>query len=200
MKGQLKAVAVLVAALAVVAAAAVPALAGSHARQTRHVAVSLRTLVDRVHVRSAPTRHAHIVGTIRKSGTAVAVSCYTMGSSVAGNPVWYRISAPENGYITSYYTATHLDPVAGVSRCKAFSRPYRTVVKGLHVRVKPTTRSKILVTLGQVGTRVMVNCYDSGQAVSGDAIWYHLTAPKSGYVAGLNLNTGADPASGVPRC
>ncbi len=177
-----------------------PAFAGSHVQHTRHAAVSLRTLVGRVHVRSAPTKHAHIVGTIRRSGTPVAVSCYAMGSSVAGNRVWYRISAPDSGYITSYYTATHLDPVAGVSRCKTFSRPYRTVVNGLHVRVKPTTRSRIFVTLGKVGTRVTVSCYESGQPVSGDAVWYRLTAPEIGYVAGLNLNTGTDPASGVPRC
>ena len=182
---------------------AVPALARTPAHALpahRGSAVSLRTLVRHVNVRSEPSNHARIVGTIRKSGTVVAIACYAMGTSVAGNPVWYRISAPVNGYITSYYTTTHLDPAAGVAKCRSFSRPYHTVVKGLHVRTRPTTAAKITTVLGKVGTKITVNCYSRGQDISGDPIWYHIVTPRAGYVAGLNLDTGYDPAAGVPAC
>lgn len=182
---------------------AVPALARTPAHALpahRGSAVSLRTLVRHVNVRSEPSNHARIVGTIRKSGTVVAIACYAMGTSVAGNPVWYRISAPVNGYITSYYTTTHLDPAAGVAKCRSFSRPYHTVVKGLHVRTRPTTAAKITTVLGKVGTKITVNCYSHGQDISGDPIWYHIVTPRAGYVAGLNLDTGYDPAAGVPAC
>ncbi len=182
---------------------AVPALARTPAHALpahRGSAVSLRTLVRHVNVRSEPSNHARIVGTISKSGTVVAIACYAMGTSVAGNPVWYRISAPVNGYITSYYTTTHLDPAAGVAKCRSFSRPYHTVVKGLHVRTRPTTAAKITTVLGKVGTKITVNCYSHGQDISGDPIWYHIVTPRAGYVAGLNLDTGYDPAAGVPAC
>lgn len=188
------------AVLALTLGLAMPALAGTRERGVTHAAVSLRTLVGHVRIRTAPRNHAHIVATIDKSGTAVAVSCYTMGTSVAGNRVWYLITAPAAGYITSYYTATHLDPAVGVSKCKSFSRPYHTVVKGLHIRLKPTTYSKILTVLGAVGTTVTVSCYTDGQNVTGDAVWYHTLTPTAGYVAGLNLDTGYDPAPGVPKC
>jgi uncharacterized protein YgiM (DUF1202 family) len=182
---------------------AVPALARTPAHALpahRGSAISLRTLVRHVNVRSEPSNHARIVGTISKSGTVVAIACYAMGTSVAGNPVWYRISAPVNGYITSYYTTTHLDPAAGVAKCRSFSRPYHTVVKGLHVRTRPTTAARITTVLGKVGTKITVNCYSRGQDISGDPIWYHIVTPRAGYVAGLNLDTGYDPAAGVPAC
>ena len=198
--GRWRRAAVPAAVLAVTLGLTAPAMAGTRDRAGTHTAVSLRTLVDHVRIRTAPRNHAHIVATISKSGTAVAVSCYTMGTSVAGNRVWYFITAPAAGYITSYYTATHLDPAIGVSKCKSFSRPYHTVVKGLHIRTAPTTASKILATLSRVGTRVTVSCYTVGQNVTGDAVWYHTVRPTAGYVAGLNLDTGTDPAPGVPKC
>jgi hypothetical protein len=45
-----------------------------------------------------------------------------------------------------------------------------------------------------------VDCYTHGRAVAGDSTWYHLAAPHAGYVAGYYLNTGRDPAAGIPRC
>lgn len=171
-----------------------------HSRSTAPRLTSLRTLIRRVTVHNAPNSHAPVVGTIRGSGTKVVITCYAIGSNVAGNSVWYRISAPEPGYISSYATATHLDPAPGVVQCPSFSRVYRTVVRGLHVRARATTASPILAVLKAVGTKVTVSCFSRGQDVFGDSVWYRIVAPRTGYVAGLNLNTGWDPASGVPRC
>ena len=173
---------------------------GSRGRSSAPRAMSLRTLVGHVTVRTAPRTTARVVGTIRRSGTPVVISCYAIGSSVAGNAIWYQISAPEHGYIPSNSTATHLDPAPGVVKCPSFSRVYRTVVSGLHVRSRATTDAPILAVLRAVGTRVTVSCYRRGQDISGDPIWYRLVSPRTGYVAGINLNTGWDPASGVPRC
>jgi hypothetical protein len=187
-----------------------------HHQQARHrraaTTVTLHTLVARIRVHNAPATRAKVTGTITRSGTRVTVSCYSRGDRVAGNPVWYQISRPVKGFVTSYYMASHYDPVAGVTRCAAvkhrdpkaskpaFRRMYRTLVKGVHVRYWPTTTATRLATLGRVGSTVTVNCYVNGQKISGDVIWYHVTNPLAGFVAGVNLNTGEDPAFGIPAC
>jgi hypothetical protein len=68
------------------------------------------------------------------------------------------------------------------------------------VHTAPRTSAAVVAVLGAVGTRVAVNCYTLGTSVSGDSVWYHLVAPYTGYVAGFYVNTGRDPAAGVPRC
>jgi hypothetical protein len=97
---------------------------------------------------------------------------------------------------------SHYDPVRGVSRCQAapFSRTYRIIVKGVHIRFWPTAFATKLATLGRVGSTVTVNCYTYGEDISGDRVWYHVTRPMSGFVAGSHLNTGRDPAPGIPAC
>jgi hypothetical protein len=77
---------------------------------------------------------------------------------------------------------------------------YQTIVRGLRVRSAPSTSAAIVGGLGGVGTRVSVDCYAVGASVFGDQAWYHIVAPVTGYVAGFYLNTGRDPAPGVPRC
>jgi hypothetical protein len=77
---------------------------------------------------------------------------------------------------------------------------YQTVVAALRVHTAPRTSAATVAVLGAVGTRVAVDCYTLGTSVSGDSAWYHLVAPYTGYVAGFYLNTGRDPAAGVPRC
>ncbi len=80
------------------------------------------------------------------------------------------------------------------------SHVYRTKVKGLRVRATANASAKVLAVLGAAGTSVTVNCYALGTAIGGDTVWYHITAPHAGYVAGFYLNTGRDPAAGIPRC
>jgi hypothetical protein len=77
---------------------------------------------------------------------------------------------------------------------------FQTIVMGLRVRSAPSTSAQIVGGLGGVGTRVSVDCYAVGASVFGDQAWYHIVAPVTGYVAGFYLNTGRDPAPGVPRC
>ncbi len=77
---------------------------------------------------------------------------------------------------------------------------YQTLVKGLRVRNAPSTSAQAVDVLGVAGSHVAVDCYTVGNPVFGDAAWYHLVAPHTGYVAGFYLNTGRDPATGVPLC
>jgi hypothetical protein len=77
---------------------------------------------------------------------------------------------------------------------------YSTLVHGLHVRKKPTTAATVVAVLGPAGAEVVVNCYAFGSSVFGDNVWYHIVKPLSGFVTGFYLNTGRDPAAGVPAC
>jgi Bacterial SH3 domain len=190
------------AALAVALGFAVPAAARAHQRPPAHRSVTLRTLVNHVNVHSGPSLNSRVVGRVWKRGTKVAVNCFATGGRVAGNPVWYHVAKPRSGYITSYYTDTHYDPVAGLGSCavRSFSRTYHVLLPGVHIRSAPTAFLSIVRTLDRVGTKVTVNCWVAGEDISGDAIWYHTIAPDRGYVAGEHLDTGHDPAYGVPRC
>jgi hypothetical protein len=202
---KLRALALLVGAPAAVAVTVLgvawPASARPHSHSQIRV-ITLNTLERNVRVLSAPDGSATVIGHIASSGTAVTVDCYVNGSSVAGNPVWYRISKPVSGYVTSYYMDSHYDPVQGVPRCPApqFRRTYHALVAGVHIRYWPAAYAQRMATLARVGDRVTVTCYTDGQDIQGDRIWYHVVKPSTGYVAGLHLNTGRDPAPGVPRC
>ena len=85
-------------------------------------------------------------------------------------------------------------------RLAGVQHAYQTVVADLRVHTKPSTSAATVAVLGAAGTRVAVDCYTLGTSVSGDKAWYHLAAPFTGYVAGFYLNTGRDPAAGVPKC
>lgn len=195
------------------ATAAAPGPAVRHARGTgtrpsvthrasRARTVTLATLVRGVAVRTRPSPSAQLTTRLRQRGTRVAVRCYTLGTRVAGNPVWYQLSSPVRGYVTSYYLSSHHDPARGLVRCAAaaFRRIYHTLVAGVHIRYWPTTLATRLTTLGRMGSKVTVNCYVLGQKVSGDSVWYHSTRPVAGFLAGANLNTGRDPAYKIPAC
>jgi hypothetical protein len=171
-----------------------------HAKPIRWV--TLQTLVANVSAHSGPGPNYRVTGRIKRRGTNVRIACYAYGRSVAGNPVWYRLSGPVRGYVTSYFVDSHVDPAAGVQSCSSrpFSRTYRTIVKGVHIRYWPTAGSTRLMTLGRAGARVAVNCYTFGQSAGGDRVWYHVIEPMNGFVAGSHLNTGRDPARGIPAC
>ncbi len=186
----------------VLASMAGPASAGVHRHAVPSRAVTLRTLVAKVQVHSGPTFSSRVTARIMRPGTAVKIDCYAEGSRLAGNPIWYRVSKPVLGYVTSYYMDSHYDPMAGVARCKAqrFSRTYHVLVSGVHIRFWPTASSARLRTLGRVGAKVTVNCYTLGQSIQGDRVWYHVTRPIGGFIAGSHLDTGRDPAHGIPAC
>jgi len=77
---------------------------------------------------------------------------------------------------------------------------YSTLAHGLHVRVGPTTAATTVAVLGAKGSEVTVNCFAVGSSVFGDSVWYHIVKPLSGFVAGFYLDTGRDPAPGIPAC
>ena len=77
---------------------------------------------------------------------------------------------------------------------------YSTTHHGLHVRKAPTTAAPAVAVLGPRGTEVTVNCFALGTSVFGDSVWYHILKPATGFVSGFYLNTGRDPAAGIPAC
>ena len=148
-----------------------------------------------------PSVYARIVGQVRKRGAMMTVACWAAGTSISGNSVWYRISAPVAGYVTAFYVRAKYDPAAGVRKCAGagFRRDYWSLNSGLIVRPRPRASGRV-TRLGRAGSELAVDCYAYGQAMRGDRIWYQVIAPRWGYVPGLHLNTGRDPAAGVPAC
>jgi hypothetical protein len=188
--------------LAAVLALAVPAASASPAPAAHRIrVVMLGTLVAGLHVRSQPSVRARMTSRLGRRGTRVTITCWADGSLVAGNPVWYHISGPRRGYVTSYYINTHTDPYPGLARCKTpFRHGYHSLVTGVRVRTGPGARFRVVHKLGRAGSPVVVRCWTSGEAIWGDRAWYRLTSPRRGYTAGFHLDTGRDPARGVPRC
>ena len=158
-----------------------------------------RTVVRHLRVRKAPHTAAPVVHVLGAAGTRVSVTCFAVGSSVNGDRIWYHIVAPAAGFVAGFYLNTGRDPAAGVPACEVLHL-YRTLVTGLRVRAKPSTSSAVVHVLGATGSLVVVNCFKTGTPVFKDNVWYHLVAPHYGFVAGVHLNTGQDPAKGVRHC
>jgi hypothetical protein len=92
-------------------------------------------------------------------------------------------------------------PARAVLTAQASSDPVsHTLAHGLHVRTRPTTAAPVVAVLGPAGSHVTVNCFAVGSSVFGDSVWYHIVKPASGFVAGFYLDTGRDPAPGIPAC
>ena len=181
-----------------------PASAAPRSVQAARVAAApsshvYRTKIASLRVRAAANTSAKVLAVLGAAGTSVTVNCYALGTAIGGDNVWYHITAPHAGYVAGFYLNTGRDPAAGIPACPV-ARAYRTKAKGLRVRAAANTSAKVLAVLGAVGTSVTVNCYALGTAIGGDNVWYHITAPHAGYVGGFYLNTGRDPAAGIPRC
>lgn len=163
---------------------------------------SLQTLFHVVRVFARPSSHASVKGKLSGSGTGVSVTCWTTGTAYKGVPIWYQISAPVAGYVPAFNLAAHFSPATGVPHCltPAFSAQFYSLEVNLRIRTAPSTRANISGYLVSVGSKVTINCFVTGSAIFGDAVWYHSLSPAIGYVTGRLLNTGGDPARGVPRC
>lgn len=61
------------------------------------------TTVAGLNVRAGPSTSSKIVARMSSAGTAVSIDCYTRGQSIYGQTIWYRITAPHEGYVTAYY-------------------------------------------------------------------------------------------------
>ena len=159
-----------------------------------------RTLHTGLRVRKRPSTSAKIVAVLGAVGSEVTVNCFTRGSTVLGDSIWYHIVKPHNGYEAGFYLATGGDPAAGVPACAVRHRTFRTLHTGLRVRQRPSTSAKIVAVLGAVGSKVTVNCFTRGSTVFGNNVWYHIVKPHNGFVAGFYLGTGGDPAAGIRQC
>lgn len=170
----------------------------AHAPASGHV---YRTLVTGLAVRMAATDAAMKRAVLGSAGARVIVRCFALGQPVGGDSVWYDIAAPHTGFVVGFYLNTGSDPAIGIPRCITRTRHvYRTLVPRLAVRTAATDTAAKRAALGATGTRVTVRCYALGQSVSGDRVWYDITAPDAGFVAGFYLSTGRDPAAGIRRC
>jgi hypothetical protein len=158
-----------------------------------------RTVVPNLRVRKAPHTAAPVVHVLGPAGTKVAVNCFAIGSSVSGDRVWYHLVAPAVGFAAGFFLNTGRDPAAGVPPCEVLHL-FRTLVTGLRVRQRPSTSAHVVHVLGAAGSPVVVNCFTTGTPVFKDNVWYHIVAPSRGFVAGVHLNTGQDPAKGVRHC
>ena len=163
---------------------------------------TVQTLVSSVQIFAAPSMASKVAGKMATIGTSVTVSCWTTGVSYVGDPIWYSITAPQAGFVPAYDMAAHFAPAPGLSHCStpAFGRVYHALVLDLKIRDKPTFASTVLATLGPIGTAAVVSCWTTGSTVLSDSTWYYESSPATGYVSGRYLNTGIDPAPGVPRC
>ena len=159
-----------------------------------------RTLHTGLRVRKRPSTSAKIVAVLGTVGSKVTVNCFTHGSTVLGDSIWYHVVNPHNGFVAGFYLATGGDPAAGVPACAVQHRTFRTLHTGLRVRKRPSTSAKIVAVLGTVGSKVTVNCFTHGSTVFGNNVWYHVVKPHNGFVAGFYLATGGDPAAGIRQC
>jgi Bacterial SH3 domain len=159
-----------------------------------------RTLHTGLRVRKRPSTSAKIVAVLGAVGSKVTVNCFTRGSTVSGDNVWYHIVQPRDGFVAGFYLATGGDPAVGVRACTVLHRTFRTLHTGLRVRERPSTSAKIVAVLGAVGSKVTVSCFTRGSTVFGDNVWYHIVQPRDGFVAGFYLATGGDPAVGIRHC
>jgi hypothetical protein len=159
-----------------------------------------RTLHTGLRVRKRPNTSAKIVAVLGAVGSKVTVNCFTHGSTVLGDSIWYHIVKPHDGFVAGFYLGTGGDPAAGVPACTVPQRTFRTLHTGLRVRKRASTSAKIVAVLGAVGSKVTVNCFTHGSTVFGNNVWYHIVKPHDGFVAGFYLGTGGDPAAGIRHC
>jgi len=196
------------AAVMVAAAAATIMLASSAAAATqashRHKTSgrSLQTLFSSVRVFTSASDHAAVKGKLAGLGTGVSLLCWTTGTYYKDTTIWYEISAPLSGYVSAFSLNAHYAPAVGMPHCllPAFREEFNTLEANLRIRKAPSTTASIAGYLGGIGSKVRIDCYIKGTPVFEDPIWYHAASPAIGYVAGRLLNTGGDPAPGVPRC
>ncbi len=78
----------------------------------------------------------------------------------------------------------------------AFAAGTYPTLAAANIRSQPTTASTILRTVAK-GTQLTIDCYETGQAVSGVTIWNHLTS--GGYISDTLLLTGSNNPV-VPKC
>jgi hypothetical protein len=83
--------------------------ASTHRFPTKHALVRLH---------AEPNQTSPVVGTMVHAGSEVTVRCYTRGTAVSGNSVWYRTAKSTGSeYVAGSDLRSGHDPAAGVPRC-----------------------------------------------------------------------------------
>jgi hypothetical protein len=163
---------------------------------------NMQTLFDMVRIFGSPNTHGDVRDKLTTTGAGVRVACWTSGRNYKNQSIWYEITAPVAGYIPAFNLDAHFSPAKGISHClvPTFSTAFYALEVNLHVRTEPSIDASISGYLANVGSKVVISCYQKGTAIYGDPVWYHAVSPVVGYVAGRLLNTGGDPAPNVPHC
>ncbi|MEQ3553276.1 SH3 domain-containing protein [Pseudonocardia nematodicida] len=68
----------------------------------------------------------------------------------------------------------------------------RTSIEGLQVRSGPGTGHGVVGTIPEVGTPVRVECWQRGEAIFGDTVWYRIASPEQGWVTNYYVRTTGD--------
>jgi hypothetical protein len=128
--GRIAATVAATAGLLCVSGAAAEAAPASH----RHVAATRSTITPNyvsdyetyttaggVRVHRQPSTSSHADYSIPEKGDAVDLKCWTRGTSVNGDNVWYygywMSSGYGPGYMSGYYVATGSDPNPNIRHC-----------------------------------------------------------------------------------
>jgi hypothetical protein len=79
---------------------------------------------------------------------------------------------------------------------------YSTVGTFVNLRSSASTNASIVANMSAFGTPLTLYCYLHGAAVGSDPWWYQAShAGVRGYVSGVWVNTGPDPAkTHLPAC
>ena len=70
-----------------------------------------------LHIRTSPSISASISGLLGSTGSRVVITCFTTGSAVFGDPIWYHTQSPAVGYVSGRLLNTGGDPAPGTPRC-----------------------------------------------------------------------------------
>ena len=74
----------------------------------------------------------------------------------------------------------------------------RTSIEGLQVRSGPGTGHAVVGTIPEAGTPVRIGCWQRGEPIYGDTVWYRILGPEEGWVTNYYIRTtrelGSNPA------
>lgn len=184
------------AALAAAAGIAIVAMAATAG--TAEAATTYKgkvTATGGIKVRTAPTTHAGIKGTIAK-GTTITIDCKVPATKVDGNRLWYALTG-NKGWVSARYvanigTAPKYCPAADTEHGDGRTTAVVNLRSGPHFNdVKTGTLA--------AGTRVAAVCYvKSSAGVGGNYQWYLLT--NNSWVTAAYVKRLATPATNWVPC
>jgi len=149
-------------------------------------------------IRSGSNTSSSVIGS-RATGQTVTIDCYVNGENVSGNSLWDHLTS--GGYVADYLVNTGSNnPVVplcgGIASATSTGAKSYPVFNSSSIRGGPGTDYAIVNSVS-AGTRLSIDCYVTGESVSGSTIWNHVTS--GGFIADPLINTGTT-SSVVPSC